>query len=228
MDSLQFQKLELADSRPKCISCKSPIENLYYHFGGQTICPTCANIARASQERPGNAAIMRGFLYGLGAAAACSVGYAAITVATNMQFALIAILAGYLVGRAIRIGSRGLGGRRCQILAVLLTYLAITISYVPLVIKELKEQQTRTDAPQSYTSPQPPAPKVTVASFAVALAVVSAISIASPFFGLANGVSGIIGIFILFVGLAQAWKQTKRDERLLLGPYEMTEGQAVG
>jgi hypothetical protein len=43
------------------------------------------------QGRPGNASVMRGFLYGLGAAAACSVGYAIITMATNMQFALIAI-----------------------------------------------------------------------------------------------------------------------------------------
>src|SRR5262249_37690109 len=122
MDSLQFQKVELADSGPKCVSCKAKIDNSYFHLAGQTICPTCAEIARASQNRPGNVGVMRGFLYGLGTALACSVGYALLTKATNMQFALAAILVGYLVGRAVRIGSRGLGGRRCQILAVALTY----------------------------------------------------------------------------------------------------------
>jgi predicted RNA-binding Zn-ribbon protein involved in translation (DUF1610 family) len=52
MDSLQFQKLELADARPKCVSCKSTIENSYFHLAGQTICPTCAEIARTARDGP--------------------------------------------------------------------------------------------------------------------------------------------------------------------------------
>ncbi len=225
MDSLQFQKLELADTRPRCSGCQSVIEGTYYHLAGKPICPTCAEITRSAQQRPATNDVLRGLLYGSGAAVACSIGYAVITIMTDMQFALIAILVGYLVGRAMRIGSRGLGGRRCQILAVVLTYLAITISYVPLVIKAVKDQQTKTETVK--TVPQAPV-KVTAAGLVLALAVVSAISIASPFFGLANGFSGIIGAIIIFVGLAQAWKQTKRDERLLMGPYESAEGQAVG
>jgi Na+/H+ antiporter NhaD/arsenite permease-like protein len=110
---------------------------------------------------------------------------------------------------------------------VALTYLAITTSYVPLMIKELRAQQTKTD--EAKTSPAPQTrPKVTIVGYTVAVAVVVALSIASPFFGLASGVSGIINVVIIFVGLAQAWKQTRRDERLLMGPYELTEGHALG
>jgi len=170
---------------------------------------------------------MRGFLYGLGAAAACSVGYAIVTMATGMELALIAILVGYLVGRAVRIGSRGLGGRRCQVLAVVLTYLAITTSYVPLVIKGIREgakaEQTK-KGPESDQAKKP----ATLTDLGVALAVITGIAVVSPILGLSAGVSGILGVLIIGFGLRQAWRQTGRDERLLMGPYELKEGQALG
>jgi hypothetical protein len=227
MDSLQFQKVELADSRPTCVSCKSTIQNSYFHLAGRTICPTCAELARASQGRPGNTGVLRGFLFGLGAAVACAIGYAVISIATNLQFALIAILVGYLVGRAVRIGSGGLGGRRCQILAVVLTYLAITTSDIPLIIKGAREAAKKEEATKG-PAPVQPAKPIATPQVAIALVVLTGIAIASPFLQLADGVSGILGAVILAVGLMQAWKQTKRDERLLMGPYTVSEGQALG
>jgi hypothetical protein len=174
---------------------------------------------------------MRGFLYGLGAAAACSVGYAVITLATHMQLALISILVGYLIGRAVRIGSRGLGGLRCQILAVVLTYLAITTSYVPLVIQAMadqskKEQAKKADPVKSDSGKS--ALRPSAGAFALGVVVITGIAIVSPFLALAGGTGGILGAIILAVGLMQAWKQTRRDERLLMGPYTLEERPALG
>jgi hypothetical protein len=43
---------------------------------------------------------------------------------------------------------------------------------------------------------------------------------AAPFFGLASGLSGIITLFLIFIGIRQAWKLTARSEILVMGPYQ--------
>ena len=55
------------------------------------------------------------------------------------------------------------------------------------------------------------------------MVVLVGISLAAPFFGVASGYGGIIGLLIIFWGLQQAWKQTARDPRLLMGPYQIEE-----
>jgi hypothetical protein len=60
--------------------------------------------------------------------------YALVAILTGLEVGLIAILVGYMVGRAVRHGSGGLGGRPQQILAVVLTYFAITTSYLPVFV----------------------------------------------------------------------------------------------
>ena len=206
MDSLQFQKAEFTDPRPKCLACKSVIESSYFHLAGHVICPACAELVRGRQQRPPDALALRGVLFGLGAAAACSAAYAVITMVTGLELALISIAVGYLVGRAIRIGAGGLGARRLQIAAVVLTYLAITISYVPVIVRQLN------------------APAAKILS---ALPSVMAIAIVSPLLSLSDGVGGILGILIILFGLMQAWRQTARDARVLAGPYPVDEGQSA-
>jgi hypothetical protein len=51
--------------------------------------------------------------------------------------------------------------------------------------------------------------------------VVVFVAVAAPFAVLASGFSGIISVLILFFGLQRAWKETARDSRLLMGPYEL-------
>jgi cadmium resistance protein CadD (predicted permease) len=69
---------------------------------------------------------------------------------------------------------------------------------------------------------------VSAAGLALGLVVITGVAVISPFLGLASGVGGILGVIIIAVGLRQAWKQTERDDRLLMGPYELKEGQALG
>jgi len=224
MESLQFQKAEYADPQRKCVLCSGAIGSSYFQLAGQTVCPTCAEKARAAKSNLG-----RGVLYGVGAALACSACYAIITIVTGLQLAIASIAVGFLVGRAVRIGS-GSGGRRLQILAVALTYLSITTSYVPLLVKDLGENaQSKSQATSGKTPQAEPAEvktKETVApsvgGFLLALGIMVGIAFISPFLGLAGGVGGIIGIAIIYFGLMQAWKQTAGSPHVLTGPFTLT------
>lgn len=238
LTGLQFGKAEYEDNRPKCGACRAVLEHSYYQLAGQNICPTCAEVVKTQQGRPKNTWVMRGALYGAGMAAGCSIVYAIITWVTHMELALIAILVGYLIGKAVRKGSNGLGGRRCQVLAVALTYIAITFGYIPLVVKSVinvvnrhaaaATEQQKAGQPGSTAAPPAKPPKlgpvaavITIVAVAV---VVVAFALAAPFIKLSAGLGGILGLFIIFLGLQRAWQLTARDNRLLMGPYEL-EGQ---
>ena len=47
----------------------------------------------------------------------------------------------------------------------------------------------------------------------------------APFMSLTSGFSGLISLFIIFIGLRQAWKLTERREILLMGPYPVEASQ---
>lgn len=150
--------------------------------------------------------LSRPLLFGTGAAIVCSAGYAVITLLSGLELALIAILVGYLVGRAVRLGANGVGGRPFQIMAVVLTYLSITISYVPLILRQVSPGQLLQVLPT-----------------------ITGLALISPFLSLQNPVSGILGLVIIGVGLLQAWRQTApRRIMILTGPFPAPQGPAVG
>ena len=246
MDTLQFQKAEFAAGKSQCVLCRATIEQTYFHLNGQVICPACAERAQAGQQRPNNTWVLRGLLYGAGMAILCAIGYAIFTMATNMEMALISVAIGYLVGKAVRAGSHGLGGRRCQVLAVMLTYFAIIMGYLPPAIKGMQEITKKAEAkkaglnskqldiaeataasPNSSAPPagQRPGRKASLLGWMLAVVMVAVVvvfvAVAAPFAVLASGFSGIISVLILFFGLQRAWKETARDSRLLMGPYEL-------
>jgi hypothetical protein len=245
MESLQFQKAEYTDPGRKCAICTSAIESSYFQLSGQTICPVCAEKTGGRLSRPSNSNVLRGLLYGGGAALGCSICYAVITLVTGMELAIASIAVGFLIGRAVRIGTSGLGGRRCQIIAVVLTYMSITAAYVPLLIKAGREQThskaTATSAAATSASangqPEPrkdpeiakrvanlPAPVRLVVGVGFLLIAAAAL----PFFGLTQGVGGLIGLAIIAFGLRQAWKQTGRPPHVLAGPFTLEVNPSAG
>jgi hypothetical protein len=140
---LQFQHAEVlppegasGPSSQICVACKQPIGDTYYHAQGRVVCPACASRIQAGQQAPPPLSLARALLYGAGAALGGCILYAAVAIVTGWEFGLVAIVVGYMVGKAIRHGSHGRGGRPQQILAVVLTYFAITTSYIPVLIYE--------------------------------------------------------------------------------------------
>src|ERR1035441_960561 len=135
---LQFQHAEpIAEVSAglACVVCKQPVVGSYYQAQGQqTLCMLCAERIRAGLQAAPATSLMRAALYGGGAALAGCALYAAVAIVLKAEIGLIAILVGWMVGKAILHASYGGGGRRQQILAVLLTYFAITTSYIPVIL----------------------------------------------------------------------------------------------
>jgi hypothetical protein len=173
-------------------------------------------------------------MYGLGAALAGCALYATVAIVTGLEIGLIAIVVGFMVGKAIRRGSNGLGGRPRQVMAVVLTYFAITTSYIPVFIHQTMkaprpEQQSAQSAPGSNPAAQPsvvsPESHAAPMSVGKAVFVLLMIAAAAPFLSLGEGLGALISLFIIFIGLQQAWKLTARSDILIMGPYEVEAPQ---
>jgi hypothetical protein len=230
---LQFQHAEpIAEasssegSASACVVCKQPVGGSYYQAQGQqVVCPLCADRIRAGLQAAPALSLMRAALYGGGAALAGCALYALVAIVLHAEIGLIAILVGWMVGKAIRHASYGHGGRRQQILAVVLTYFAITTSYIPVILyhaatnpRVAQGGQAQTpDAPASSDAPAKARPRMSFGTAALFLLVLTAVA---PFLSLTSGVSAWISLFIIFIGLQYAWKLTARREIVLTGPYQ--------
>lgn len=214
-----------------CVACKSAISGQYFQAQGQTVCPACAQKIESGQRAPPAISLMRAVVYGAAAAFAGFLLYAFVAIAFDLQIGFISILVGLWVGKAVRKGSDGRGGRPQQILAVALTYFAITTSYIPVYIYQAIKNPDRTaqsrgagtgaanpgiqsgSAAGGANTSEPPM------SVGSAIATLLALALAAPFLSLTSGLSGILNIVIIFFGLQNAWKHTGRTDLLITGPY---------
>jgi len=218
-DDLQFQKAEFQDGGRRCVLCQAPIADSYYHYAGKVVCPACA-AQRAELQKP-TAPIHfgRALLYGLGGAAAGSAIYAIVSMTTGFQLSLISILVGLIVGKSIKRATGGRGGMKFQVLAVLLTYGAITTSYIPEIVRGARTQANLQKTQQQNPPPQT-APRPTLKNLAWAIIFLVGICLIAPFLYLFNSPGGgLLNAVILFFGLMQAWRQTAGDNAVLMGPY---------
>jgi len=139
---------------------------------------------------------IQGLVLGVIAAAVGLAFYAAFTIITHFYVGYVALAVGWLVGSAIKFGSKGVGGPKYQIAAVALTYAAISLAEVPILVARAMEHG---------------ASEIDWAGMAPKLILWG---IASPFLELQSGVFGIIGLIILFVGLRIAWRVTAAKRRV--------------
>ena len=224
---LQFERAEplpAAGIGPQCVACKQAIGKTYYHAQGMVVCELCAQRIQSGQQAPPVVSLGRAALFGAGAALAGCILYALVSILTGWEIGIVAIVVGVMVGKAVRYGSEGRGGRPQQILAVVLTYFAITTSYIPVFIYQAAKdptvlQQAKKDAPPVAEQQEP---KMSAGKAIFMLLLIAA---AAPFLSLASGVSALITLFIIFIGLKQAWRITARSEILIMGPYEAAPAQ---
>jgi hypothetical protein len=180
----------------------------------------------------------RGLIFGIGGAILGLIIYAVFAIVTGLMIGYVSLAVGYIVGKAMKKGSGGAGGRRYQIAAVVLTYAAVSLAAIPIYIsvyakqQSSKSAQTQQQEMQSSQAPESPAAdsdQPTTAAhahsgsdiFATALVKLAMIGLASPFLELADDpVHGLIGLVILFVGIRIAWKIAAGSETQILGPFE--------
>jgi hypothetical protein len=140
-DDLQFDNAEYLAPAPTSLTCKACqgiIPNAYYEINGQVICASCAEGIRS--HLTGGSGFVRFVRASLFGAAAAFVGFliyfGVINVTGGLQVGLLSILVGFMVGSAVRKGSRHRGGWVYQLLAVFLTYFAIGASYTAQALPE--------------------------------------------------------------------------------------------
>ena len=124
-----------------------------------------------------------------------------------------------------------MGGRPQQILAVALTYFAISTSYIPVMIYQFAKhppaaaQQAQAQKKDGQVTSDGGTSKGGRMSAGVLLFALLTLAAIAPFLTLTAGISGLISLFILFIGLQRAWKMTGRSEILLMGPYQVEAQQ---
>jgi hypothetical protein len=147
----QFGKAEYLGEpgADRCAACGQPVVHEYYRVNGAMACPSCAANAQTSVAKDTHAAFVRAVLFGIAAAILGLILYSAFGIITGLVIGYLSLAVGYMVGKAMLMGSRGIGGRRYQIVAVLLTYSAVSMSAIPIAIsmqskaREQRQEQTR-------------------------------------------------------------------------------------
>jgi hypothetical protein len=152
----QFATAEYAHipNTERCRICNGAISGEYFRVNSQMACGKCAQEAREGQPSDSHAAFARGLLMGMGAALVGLIIYSTFAIATGMTIGYLALVVGWLVAKGMMKGSNGMGGRRYQIAAVLLTYAAISLSAIPIWITvAVKDAKAKTHpATQSAVS----------------------------------------------------------------------------
>jgi len=237
----QFATAEYAASGDACKSCKQPIAGAYYRINGVMACERCTNQLQSQIPKDNHAVFVRALLFGVGAAILGLILYAAFGIITGIEIGYVSLAVGWLIGKAMRKGSNGVGGRRYQIVAAGLTYAAVSMAAVPIYISQVSKENAskpphvqhapsnapsnNMDAINSGSAPVTPdnpsasdgKPKM---NFFAALGALALLGLASPFLELQNPIGGAIGLVILFVGIRFAWQQTGAPKLDIVGPFQ--------
>jgi hypothetical protein len=156
----QFNTAEYSSAGGVCKSCKRPITGDYYRINGMLACESCANQVRQQAPQDTHRAFVRGITFGIGGAILGFILFAGFVIITGISLGYISLAVGFLIGKAMKMGSHGIGGRRYQIAAAALTYIAVSMAAVPIAIhyyRDGKTAQARHKAPPP-TAAAPSAP----------------------------------------------------------------------
>jgi hypothetical protein len=209
----QFATAEFAPSSSlACAACKRPIPGPYFRINGAQACAECTSKIQERVPKDSHAAFVRAIACGVAGGIVGFAIYVIFALATGLVIGWVSVAVGFIVGKAMNWGSRGAGGRRYQVVAVFITYVAVSLSAVPIAIHQMRQHQhppqvSATTAPQGY------------GNLGKAIGVLALVGIASPILGMKDPVNGIIGLVILFVGLRFAWRYTAGRTLDVSGPH---------
>jgi len=110
-----------------CGRCGVELRSHYFVANGHVVCESCRERLRGS----GSAALG----LGLGAAVLCAVLYYVVYLIWHSNFVLIAVLAGVVIGLAVRRGAQGSRLQRFRFMALGLTYLCVVSTYAPALME---------------------------------------------------------------------------------------------
>jgi hypothetical protein len=250
LDHAQFN--EPAGDQVACSFCTRKIATEYWQFCGKILCDACrAELGLAVKQGRAHATFAKSALFGGLTALGCGVAYAIFTGLTQIQFALVTIGIGLVVGRAIQRATRGFGGLRHQVLAVALTYAASAMSYTPTVYRSLinasasasagahaeerssaahqgSTDRAAMDAEAAGATAESAAESAPRSGGGIVIALLllgvltAAFSLAAPFLEITAGFSGLLGLLIIFFGLRAAFRAAAGVGGSITGPHQIS------
>jgi hypothetical protein len=185
----------------QCSVCHRAITANYHTVNGAPVCESCRTIlstVSAPVREP--VALAKALLLGFGAALVGAVIYWAVIRFFSLEIGIVAVLNGWMVGKAMRIGSGGRGGRVLQVAAALLTYLSVGMAYVPLAL----------GAGASFN-----------------LATLLSAGLLPVYVILGSMPGGLISALIIGFGMMQAWQLTGTPALDIQGPFRVGSAPAV-
>ncbi len=215
-----------------CTVCQRGISTEYFDVNGQSVCASCRTQLAQMTETPRSWGVFaKAGLFGLAAAIAGAILYYAVIAITNFEIGIVAIAIGYMVGWTVRKGAGGRGGRRFQVLALVLTYWAVGLAYTPLTFRQIAEDEKKERV--EATTSEPTASAATAASetadadatpvnIPLALGILFGFSLALPVLAVVTSLpGGLISGAIIAFGMLQAWKMTGVPPLQISGPYQI-------
>lgn len=182
-----------------CSICSNIVPFAYFRMRGQIACESCALRATIGRPAMSDAAFVSALFFGVCGAMFSLILCAACSMLTHASSLYFVWFIGWLVGKAMKQGSNGLGGLRFQLFAVTLTYAGISLAGA---LAELIQ----------IFSSSPVLPQNGLAS-ALQSAILSPVRL--------DGDPVIAGIrlIVLAVGLCIAWRLTAPESIRVDGPY---------
>jgi hypothetical protein len=175
-----------------CSECRGAIVDTYYEADAGVICEAChARLAHEHGNAPSNGRFSRALAFGSIAAAIGAGVYFGLLAAVGREMTVVLVLIGFAVGKAVRTGARGRGGRRYQWAAVGLTYLAIVATYAPFILK---------------------------GSAADDLGALLLLAVAAP---VLEGIDHGLTLILLALALGQAWRMNRPVDLKMTGPFRV-------
>ena len=214
-----------------CAECRGPIVDTYFEADEGVICASCEARITTTHASDNSGSFGRALLFGIGSAGVGAAIYFAALAATGREITAIVLLVGFIVGKAVRVGSRSRGGRRFQWLALSLTYLAIAATYVPFVMKgfspasrtssiELLPATTNGGAflvvNPTVTMPSPP--PASLGKAAIDYSGLLLLAAAAP---ILEGMRHVITLLLIAAAMFQAWRMNRRTPVTITGPYRV-------
>ena len=219
-----------------CAYCHRALPTDYYRVGPHLACSNCASHAQSLIPPDAHSAYTRALLFGLVASVLACAIYSLLQINLTFNIGYFAIGVGWIIGFAMKKGAQHHGGRRYQITAAILTYVAITVSFVPATLHQMNKQKAGTTASSSSsqssatddanpsadnpTTPTPAKPKTGIRTFLAAILLLLGIGLVSPVLILfSSPFMGLIHLFIIYLGVQFAWKFTASPTVVVQGPF---------
>ena len=196
-NELQFDQVP-RPAGTSCSACHGALLGSYYQANGHTLCAQCAENLRNlfTGQSGGFLRLVKATGLGIGGGVAGGAVYAAVLAIAHINAALVTILIGWLVGKGVSKGCGGRGGVGYQILAVIITYLAI--GFFATLAEVVTGEEARSFLANAFIC--------VFGAFAGAVLMAS---------------NSILSGIITFFGLLQAWQSNKAVQVEVTGPHAL-------